>query len=130
MADSPKEAEAAQALFCAVVDYEGKKIHPKPRTYRAFARTYGRTIQRVRRKVVTPGVTLDGIARFLTEDQDWYDSSVNIANHLLDKTHEIARNTYNKIKPKGIDLFYVRDDRNTFNSISKLFTYTNNRVKE
>ena len=40
MADSPKEAEAAQALFCAVVDYEGKKIHPKPRNYRAFARTY------------------------------------------------------------------------------------------
>ena len=130
MADSTKEAEAAQALFCAVVDYEGKKIHPKPRNYRAFARTYERTIQRVRRKVVTPGVTIEGISRFLTEDQDWYDSSVNIANHLLDKTEEIAKNTYNKIKPKGIDLFYVRDDRNTFNSISKLFTYTNNRVKE
>ena len=130
MADSPKEAEAAQALFCAVVDYEGKKIHPKPRNYRAFARTYERTIQRVRRKVVTPGVSIESMGRFLTEDQDWYDSSVNIANHLLDKTEEIAKNTYNKIKPKGIDLFYVRDDRNTFNSISKLFTYTNNRVKE
>ena len=44
MADSPKEAEAAQALFCAVVDYEGKKIHPKLRNYSAFVRTYERTI--------------------------------------------------------------------------------------
>ena len=130
MADSPKEAEAAQALFCAVVDYEGRKINPIPRNYRAFATTYNRTIQRVRRKVVTPGVSIEDIGRFLRDDQDWYDSSVNIANNLLDKTEEIAKNTYNKIKPKGIDLFYVRDDRNTFNSISKLFTYTNNRVKE
>ncbi len=130
MADSPKEAEAAQALFCAVVDYEGRKINPIPRNYRAFATTYNRTIQRVRRKVVTPGVSIEDIGRFLREDEDWYNSSVNIANNLLDKTQEIAKNTYNKIKPKGIDLFYVRDDRNTFNSISKLFTYTNNRVKE
>ena len=37
MADSPKEAEAAQALFCAVVDYEGRKINPIPRNYRAAA---------------------------------------------------------------------------------------------
>lgn len=129
MADSPKEAEAAQALFCAVVDYEGKQISPKPRNFLAFKDKYRLTIQKVRRKVVTPGVTIDGIERFLTRDQEWYDSSVNIANKLLTETRKIARNTYNKIKPSGIDLFYVRDDRNTFKSISKLFTYVNKRVK-
>ena len=36
MADSPKEAEAAQALFCAIVDYEGKLISPVPKDYQAF----------------------------------------------------------------------------------------------
>ena len=31
MADSPKEAEAAQALFCAMADYVGKNV-PTART--------------------------------------------------------------------------------------------------
>ena len=130
MADSPKEAEAAQALFCAVVDYEGKKISPIPPDYDSFYEKYERTINRVRRKVVTPGVSLANIDNFLTDDLDWYNSSVNVANTLFDETKRIARATHNKIKPAGIDLFYVRDDRNVFNSISTLFTYVNKRVRK
>ena len=105
MADSPKEAEAAQALFCAVVDYEGKKISPIPPDYDSFYEKYERTINRVRRKVVTPGVSLANIDNFLTDDLDWYNSSVNVANILFDETKRIAIQTHNKIKPAGIDLF-------------------------
>ena len=46
MADSPKEAEAAQALFCAVVDYEGKKISPIPGDYDAFKMKNKKTIKK------------------------------------------------------------------------------------
>ena len=91
MADSPKEAEAAQALFCAVVDYEGKKISPVPPNYEAFLRTYEKTISRVRRKVVTPGISLDQIGRLLNVHRNrWYDSSVNIANQLFEDTEGLA----------------------------------------
>ena len=45
MADSPKEAEAAQALFCAIVDYEGKKISPIPNNYIAFRSRFGKSYE-------------------------------------------------------------------------------------
>ena len=38
MADSPKEGEAAQALFCAIADNQGKKLTLMP-NYRAFKLT-------------------------------------------------------------------------------------------
>ena len=130
MAASPKAAEAAQALFSAIVDYQGKKINPIPKNYRSFKKIYEPIMKRVRRKVVTPGVTLDAIDSFLTEDQDWYNSSVNIANKLFDDTERLVSKTHAKIKPKGIDLFYVRDDRNIFESLKDLWRYTNDRVTE
>ena len=130
MAKSPKAAEAAQALFCAVVDYEGKIIKPIPQNFLSFKKKYDSTIKKVRRKVVTPGVTSQSIEDLLIKDEEWYKSSVNIANKLLEETKKLAKKTYNKIKPKGIDLFYVRDDKNVFNNISGLFTYTNNEVKQ
>ena len=65
MAASPKAAEAAQALFSAIVDYQGKKINPIPNNYRSFKKIYEPIMKRVRRKVVTPGVTLDAIDAFL-----------------------------------------------------------------
>ena len=34
MADSPKQAEAAQALFCAVADLRGKKL---PTNFKTFS---------------------------------------------------------------------------------------------
>ena len=54
MADSPKEAEAAQALLCAVVDYEGKKISPIPPDYDSFYKKYERTIMLIIEEVIHP----------------------------------------------------------------------------
>ncbi len=128
MADSPKAAEAAQALFSALVDYKGGPL-PRVPNYIIFKNRFDREIKAVRRKVITPGVNLNEIENLLTEDQEWFQSSVNIANRLLIATKKLSRKTFNRIKPKGIDLFYVRGDQNVFGSIAKLWKSTNGRVK-
>ena len=136
MADSPKEAEAAQALFCAVVDYEGKKINPVPSDYTAFKEKYQRTMDRVKRKVKYPGVSLTRIETLLNANSNgWYNSSINIANKLFEETKRIARKTHNKIKPPGIELFYVRGGKvgsivsqTVMKDIEKLFKHVKAEV--
>ena len=132
MADSPKWAEAAQALFSAVLDYEGKTFDPKPRNYAAFKKAYGKQMKAVDRHVKHPGVTIAQIEQHLTRDQDWYDSSINIANKIFTETKNIARKTHNRIKPAGIELFYLRDEGpgSVMGSIDTIFTHVNNTVKQ
>ena len=131
MADSPKEAEAAQALFCAVVDYEGKEIDPIPENYAAFKEKYETTMNMVSTKVKTPGIGLSQIEKLLSDESNkWYDSSVNIANELFAEASRISKKTHNRIKPKGISLFYVRGDDAVMGSIDKLWKHTNNQVKK
>ena len=124
MADSPKQAEAAQALFSAIVDLKGGPIPRGIPNYLEFKARYANEIKRVSSKVQTPGVSLASIETFLIKDVEWYMSSVNIANRLLVATKSLSRRTYNKIKPKGIDLFYVRGDEAVFGSIDKPVSYT------
>jgi len=132
MADSPKEAEAAQALFCAVVDYEGKKIDSnKVSNYEEFKVVYKNAISRVKNKVIHRGITESNIAKLLNKHKNgWYDSSVNIANQLFDDVKKISKKTHQRIKPKGISLFYLRDDDKIMGSITTIFTHVNNMVKE
>ena len=132
MADSPKWAEAAQALFSAVLDYEGKTFDPKPRNYASFKRKYGKQMKAVDRHVKHPGVSISQIEQNLTRDQDWYDSSINIANKIFTETKNIARKTHNRIKPAGIELFYLRDEGkgSVMGSIDTIFTHVNNTVKQ
>ena len=131
MADSPKEAEAAQALFCAVVDYEGEQIKPIPKDFTAFKGQYGKTMSRVKNKVKTPGISLSQVEKLLNNKSNkWYDSSVNIANQLFVEAGRISKKTHNRIKPKGISLFYVRGDDDVMGSIDKLWKHTNNQVKK
>ena len=82
MADSPKEGEAAQALFCAIVDLKGAPFPSNIPNYIVFKQKYKREINTVRRKVVTPGVTESGIEKLLLKDNDWFLSSINIANKI------------------------------------------------
>ena len=50
MADSPKEGEAAQALFCAIADLLGERttkkefVISKYPTYKVFKKTYSKII--------------------------------------------------------------------------------------
>ena len=105
--------ESAQALFCAVVDYLGKPIvdNKRPPNYSAFKEQYGNVIKRVERKVRTGAVTIKNIEDFLTipKNQEWYDSSINVANELFRASKIISRKTFNKIKPpsfKFINILY------------------------
>ena len=129
MADSPKEAEAAQALFCAIVDLKGAPLPTNIPNYIVFKQQYKREINAVRRKVVIPGVTESGIEKLLLKDNEWFLSSVNIANKILKETKRLAAKTHQKIKPPGLDLFYVRGDRNIMENIETLWKLTNENVK-
>lgn len=135
MADSPKLSESSQALFCAVVDYLGKPINGRnrPANYPAFKKEYGAIVNRVKNKVKTGSVSVSSIERYLTENKDWYESSINIANELFNATKKIAKKTYNRIKPVGISLFYIRGDKGTrdiMSDIALIWKYTNTAVKK
>ena len=117
MADSPKQAEAAQALFSAIVDYTGAPIPTNIPNYTSFSQKYKKEIRSVSRKVVTPGVSSSSIVELLNKDKDWFKSSINIANKLFSDTAKLSKKTHGRIKPKGLDLFYVRGDKNVFGSI-------------
>ena len=133
-ASDTKLFESSQALFCAVVDYLGKPIigNKRPPNYLAFQREYGSVISRVKSKVKTGSVTQKNIDDFLTKNKDWYDSSINIANELFRATKTISRKTFNRIKPPGISLFYVRGDktsRDVMSDVATIWKYTNDYVK-
>ena len=135
MADSPKLSESSQALFCAVVDYLGKPINGRnrPANYPAFKKEYGAIVNRVKNKVKTGSISVSSIERYLTENKDWYESSINIANELFNATKKIAKKTYNRIKPVGISLFYIRGDKGTrdiMSDIALIWKYTNTAVKK
>ena len=130
MADSPKQAEAAQALFSAIVDYRGAPIREDIPNYTKFSQTYKKEIRAVSRKVVTPGVSSASIVDLLNKDKDWFKSSINIANKLFSDTAKLSKKTHGRIKPKGLDLFYVRGDKNVSGSIDKLWKHTNEQVKK
>lgn len=132
MAASPKAAEAAQALFCALVDLKGGPL-PRLPNYLIFKKRFSKDITAVKSKVKTPGVSQASIDKLLTEDDDWYNSSINIANRLLIATKTLSNITYRKIKPKGIDLFYVRGDKNSstlMKDLAVIFKHVNDQVKK
>ena len=83
MADSPKEAEAAQALFCAIVDVTNKKIGLEYNSFQQYKLENEENIKKAARITDTPGVSISQIETFLNKDVDWFKSSVNIANKLL-----------------------------------------------
>jgi len=52
MADSPKQAEAAQALFSAIVDYRGAPLPYTIDNYIEFQEQYKREIRAVKRAFI------------------------------------------------------------------------------
>jgi hypothetical protein len=128
MADSPKQAEAAQALFCAVADFIGKPLSIKLSNYNEFEKTYSKQITAVQSKVIIPPITLNVIKAFLTKDPSWFQSSINVANKFYDTAVKISKSIKNQFTTKGISLFYLRDDPEIMNGISALFTQVNKAV--
>jgi len=143
MADSPKEAEAAQALFCAVADMIGyskvKKefVLSKLPNFKLFKEYYGKTIDEAYKGTDTPQITKDQIEKFLIEKEGWYESSLKTAVKLMDEITTIS-SKFSKIKaPKLQDIVYVRGaakqkgrKSNAMENISALFDIANKNEKQ
>lgn len=138
MADSPKEGEAAQALFCAIADKLGSvktnrefdlKKYPN---YEVFRKYYEKDIKSCFDDLKTPQITLNQIENFLINNDGWYASSINIAKKLLDEIETISRK-FSRIKAPNLqDIMYVRGaakekgrQANAMENIAYLFDVAN-----
>jgi len=138
MADSPKEGEAAQALFCAIADALGSTkvqkefILNKLPNYQVFKKHYGKIIDEAYKGTDMPQITLKQIETFLEESDGWYESSLNIAKKLMEDITDIS-GKFSKIKtPKLQDIVYVRGgskekgrQANAMENIAALFDIAN-----
>ena len=137
MADQTAVQEAAQALFCALADYNGASniqsifntnTYPIYKTFKDYWNTenVSNNIDDVFSKHVhAPGVSITDIESLFEKDNEWYRSSVSIAKTLILDISGISRK-FNKIKsPNWKDIFYVRGDSDVMKNIEKLFKIAN-----
>ena len=139
MADSPAEAEAAQALFCAMADkigtaniktswFEpGSNTKLKYETYGEFKSKNKTLITDSFKKTNLVGLTLPKIEQFLIEKEGWYESSIKIATKLIEDITSIDPDF--DIGGKGFqDIIYYRGakgGKNIMNTIELLFKVAN-----
>tara|TARA_Y100000296_G_C5146652_1_gene244087 strand:+ start:28 stop:1452 length:1425 start_codon:yes stop_codon:yes gene_type:complete len=154
MADSPVEAEASQALFCAVADYVGsaninnvlnleefptyqsltgyplKQNNPKEKRKLTPEQVEHQIlINDSFKKTATPGVDLVRMEKFLDSKPSWYESSILTAKALIKEIDKYDKN--NKFKFQNIgwqDFFYVRgatSGNTAMDNIEKLFAIAN-----
>ena len=104
MADSPKEAEASQALFCYIADILGvTKIKEWDNyisgklSFEDFSDKYSNIMQNGLGKFVQTSVSLTQIKTFLTKDKTWFLSSLLIAKKILLNVQEINSKFSSKI---------------------------------
>ena len=132
MADKTTLAESSQALFCAMADFIGAvKVESvfdeeKYPTYEFFKKFWNETyptakIENSFGSHVDANTDLKTIEKFLTDNNDWYISSVKIAKKLIKDIDDIS-NKFNAIKrPSWSSLFYVRGDKDVMKNIEILF---------
>jgi len=138
MADSPKEGEAAQALFCSIADFLGSaKVQKefdlnKLPTYQAFKKHYGKIIDDCYAKTDMPQITLKDIEKFLDNADGWYESSLNIAKKLIYDIKTLSAKFSKLQAPKWQDIIYVRGgakekgrSANAMENIAALFDVAN-----
>lgn len=142
MADSPKEGEAAQALFCAIADILGSAkvekefVLSKLPNYEVFKKHYGKIIKDAYSATDMPQITLESIEKFLTDADGWYESSLNIACKMMKEITKIS-SKFSKIKaPRLQDIVYVRGAKkekgrssNAMENIATLFDVANKNEK-
>ena len=144
MADSPKAAEAAQALFCAMADYIGSSAIDKKfsletySTYALFKQEYSKLItDSFNKRVNIPSVSLKEIEDLISSDNDWYKSSVNIATKLIKDINTIDKDFAKFQSPNWQDIFYFRGaaaekgrTSNVMELIGELFDAANKTNKQ
>lgn len=138
MADSPKEAEAAQALFCAIADYLGKSKTNKElnlkkhKTYLSFKKANKKAIDEAIKKIDLPSINIKQIEEYLKKDNGWYESSILIAVKIINDIASIDPDFAKLTKPGWQNIFYVRGAKadksraaNSMENIEALFKIAN-----
>ena len=143
MADSPAEAEATQALFCAIADYVGSdkidsvlnlKTYP---TYGNFKSKHSSLVNLSHNKLHTPSISLAKMETFLTDKKDWYESAVLTAHKIITSLSTIDKD-FGRLEHPGWDnIFYVRGAKadksrsaNAMENIEALFKVANKNDQE
>ena len=136
-------AEASQALFCAIADQLGQRdysklvdiinsMDKKDRNYRSFKSLIGdKDLQESFKKTNTykskgSEFTLYDLENFLDREQDWFLSSLYIAETIL---KDIKTKVSNKFKIGAQDIYYARGDEEVMGNIAKLFDLANKGKK-
>ena len=148
MADSPIQAEAAQALFCAMADYVGvqnvekhlnSKLYP---SYTLFKRGGEKSLSNKKlvelsyAQLEVPGVSLKDMEDFLIKKPDWYESSILIAVKIIKELTSIDKDFKRLDKPRWSNIMYVRGAKadksrsaNAMENIEALFKIANKNDK-
>ena len=142
MADSPIQAEAAQALFCAIADYVGSDLVDKHLdlkkypTYNLFKANNKRLVALSYTQLEVPGVPLKRMEDFLIQKKDWYESSVLTAVKIIKELKSIDKDFQRLARPKWSNIMYVRGARadksraaNAMENIEALFKIANKNDK-
>jgi len=130
MKANTKEAEAAQAFFCALADENGKPLDKNIDNYKDFKEKYEKLYNAVKSKVETDKVSFSSIEQLLKKDNEWFLSSVKVANKFFEAASYITKSITNKFNKKGIDLYYLRDDKDIMGGFKYLFSYVNKQVEK
>jgi len=140
--DKTAVQETGAALFCAIADVLGSsnaskvldlKMYP---TYTDFKKKHSDKINKAFKAVNSPGVSLTMIENLFESnsraDREFYNSSVNIANTLINQIEKIVDEDF-KISNPGIqNIFYYRADKsgtNVMKNIATLFSLANKQKK-
>ena len=132
MPDKTTLQEVSQALFCSVADKLGISVSKrelnkgKYETYEKFLelKKNSKLVEDSFKRVEAPNVSLKQIEDFLTTNNDWYISSINIALELLKQLSSIS-SKFGEAQSNFQNLYYFRGDLDIMGNISKLFTKAN-----
>lgn len=158
MADSPKEAEVAQAMFCYLADFLGSSEVNKEWinytngkikinediinnffTKKYSSKTYESIINSaLGSQIDTSGFNLKVIKKFFTSQgtigYDWFTSSIKIGLSLINQLKTISTSLSTNITaPNWKNIFYVRGDDAVMKTIDECFKSANkqssNKIK-
>lgn len=139
MADTTSLAESSQALFCALAEFiisrndrlEFLFDKTQIKSFDMFKQVWAQYYKNKEIKEIftqhtdTPKVSYEVLDKFLTDNIDWYISSLAIAKKLVEDIDTVSRNFKGIKKPNPTQIWFVRGDKPIMDNILKLFSEAN-----
>lgn len=131
------EAEGAQALFCHIADVLGDKETKKQfkpflsgdENSSAFFVKYKSLVDKAySTNAVKTTKSKDQVIKYIKKNDDWFISSLKIAEYLITEIDDISKK-FKSIKKPGVqDLFYRHGDDEIMAVMAKLFKSANDQI--